>query len=73
MKHNEDLENKLLKVQEEARRIGTASTLKKDKLELPKINERHNHEVSITDMKLLAATGVFPKKLSKCARLGCST
>ena len=73
IKHNEDLENKILKAQEEAHRIGTTSTLSKDQLELIKIHERCNHVMSVADIQLLAATGVFPKRLSKHTRLACAT
>lgn len=73
IKHNEDLENKLLKVQEEARRIGTASTFNKDQLELVKNCEGHNYATSVADMQLLAATGIFSKRLSKCTMPSCTT
>ena len=67
IKHNEDLENKLLKVQEEARRIGTACTLSKDQLELLKTHERHNHDMPAADVYSLATTGVFPERISRRA------
>ena len=72
IKDNKDLEDKLLKVQEEAHQIGTASTLNKDQLELLKINERHNHVVSVAEMQLLTANVIFPKSLSKCTRPACA-
>ena len=59
MKHNEDLENKLSKVQQEACRIGTASTLSKDQLELLKTYERHNHVMPAASVQSLATTVVF--------------
>ena len=73
IKHNEDLENKLLKVQEEARRIGTTSIISKDQLELLKIHDRHNHVMSVVDMQLLATTGIFPKRIYKYTRPTCAT
>ena len=72
IKHNEDLENKLLKVQEEARRIGTASTLNIDQQELLRIHERFNHVMSAYDIQLLAGTDVIPKSISKCTRQACA-
>ena len=62
-----------MQVQEEARRIGTASTLTRDQQELLRIHERCNHVTSVADMQLLSATSVFPKRLSKCTRPACAT
>ena len=73
IKKNEDLETKLVQVQKEARRIGTTSTLAKDQLELLRIHERYNHVMSVADIQRLAASGVFPKRLSKCTRPACAT
>ena len=72
-KHNEYLENKLLKIQEESRQIGTTSTLNKDQLELLRIHESHHHVTSAATTHLIEATGTFPKSFSKRARPACAT
>ena len=73
IKHNEYLENELLKVQEEARVVGTSSTLNKNQLELLKIHERHNQLMSIANIQLLVATRTLPKRIYKCTRPACAT
>ena len=65
IKHNEDLKKNILKVQEEAHLIETASTLNKDQLEVLRIHKRHNQVTSAADMKLLSATSMFPTRLSE--------
>ena len=72
VKHNESLQDNILKVQDEVRRIGIASTLTIDQQDFLRIHERHNNDMSVADTQLLAATGVFLKRLSKCARLACA-
>ena len=47
---NKDLEEKLAKVQEEARQIGTKETLSKDQSKLLQLHERYNHVIPIADI-----------------------
>ena len=70
---NADLEDKLLKLQEDAKQTCTKETLDKNQLELLQLHERFNHVISIADLQLLAAAGHFPKQLSTCTRPACVT
>ena len=58
---NSDLEDKLLKLQEDAKQVCTKETLDKNQLELLQLHERFNHVISIADLQLLAAAGHFLK------------
>ena len=49
MKHNEDLQDKLGKVQDESRCIGTSSTLTRDQQDLLRIYETYNHVMYVDD------------------------
>ena len=71
IKHNDDLKYKLLKVQEEARHLGTAAALTKDKQDLLRVYERHYLAMSVSNTQLLSAVGSFPKIISKCTTPAC--
>ena len=70
---NLDLEDKLTQVREETKCIGTSESLNKDKTELLRLHEMHNHIIFTADLQLLSAAGHFPKRLYKCARSACAT
>ena len=73
IKKNDDLELKLLNLSKDLNLMRTSSTLSNDQAELLRIHERYNHVLSIADIQLLAASGKFPSRLSKCTRPVCAT
>ena len=59
IKHNEDLQDKLLKDQEESRFVWTANVLNKCQQELIQNHERCNYTMQEAEIQLLAALNTF--------------